>query len=110
MQRKSVGKDGKEKKAKKVKREVKPRPVSGYIMFCKGARPKLAKEEGREFMRIPGLRLGRKKIADYTITGGTIVSRTYGTDKKPICFPVFTNNIWSYLLWPLVIHTVVSCP
>eukprot|EP00904_Undaria_pinnatifida_P006203 jgi/Undpi1/2712/HiC_scaffold_14.g06090.m1 len=42
--RKSAG--GKEKKAKKVKREVKPRPVSGYIMFCKGARPKLSKEEG----------------------------------------------------------------
>lgn len=46
LQRKSAG--GKEKKAKKVKREVKPRPVSGYIMFCKGARPKLSKEEGRE--------------------------------------------------------------
>lgn len=67
LQRKSVGKDGKEKKAKKVKREVKPRPVSGYIMFCKGARPKLAKEEGRELMRIPGLRVGCLKVAEYGI-------------------------------------------
>ena len=55
LQRKSAGgKDGKEKKAKKVKRDVKPRPVSGYIMFCKGARPKLAKEEGRELCEFQG--------------------------------------------------------
>ena len=36
---------------------------------------------------------------------GTIVNRTYGTDKKPIYFPILTNNIWSYLLCSPVILT-----
>ena len=36
---------------------------------------------------------------------GTIVNRTYGTD-KPIYFLIFTNNIWSYLLWSPVIRRV----
>ena len=39
---------------------------------------------------------------------GTIVSRTYGTHKKPFIFPFFNNNIWSYLLWPPVIVLVVA--
>ena len=30
---------------------------------------------------------------------GTIVNGTYGTHKTPIYLPVFTHNIWSYLLW-----------
>ena len=33
---------------------------------------------------------------------GTIVNRTYGT-QKPIHSPIFSTNIWSYLLWPPVI-------
>lgn len=39
---------GKEGKAKKVKRESKPRPKSGYMMFCQANRTKLIKDEGRE--------------------------------------------------------------
>ena len=30
----------------------------------------------------------------------TVLNRTYGTHKKPgIIFAIFTDNIWSYLLW-----------
>ena len=31
--------------------------------------------------------------------GGTIVNRTYGTHKNLYVLPIFTSNIWSYLLW-----------
>ena len=32
-----------------------------------------------------------------------VLNRTCGTHKKTICFAIFTNNIWSYLLWSPVI-------
>ena len=39
---------------------------------------------------------------------GIIVNRTYGAHKNLyiyICFPLFPNNIWSYLLWsPAIVH------
>ena len=40
---------------------------------------------------------------------GAIVNRTYGTQKNlpGIYVPVFTSNIWSYLLWSAVILIVV---
>ena len=41
--------------------------------------------------------------AENRLLRGTIVNRTYGTDKNPCIFLVFTNNIWFYLLWPPVI-------
>ena len=34
---------------------------------------------------------------------GAIVNRTYGRHKKPTYLPIFTDNIWSYLLWSHVI-------
>ena len=44
---------------------------------------------------------------------GTIVNGTYGTYKKTIYLHIFTDNIWSYLLWSPVIVIVgresVSC-
>ena len=38
-----------------------------------------------------------------TLLRGTIVNRTYGIHKKPVYLPIFTNNIWSYLLWSPVV-------
>ena len=38
---------------------------------------------------------------------GAIVNRTYGTHKKnyiPGIYLFFANNIWSYLLWSLVLN------
>ena len=37
------------------------------------------------------------------ILRGGIVNRTYGTHKKTLYLPIFTNNIWSYLLWSPVV-------
>ena len=40
---------------------------------------------------------------------GGIVNRTYSTHKNlpGTYFPIFTNNIWSYLLWsPVIVQTV----
>ena len=42
---------------------------------------------------------------------GTILNRTFGTDKsllRSILFAIFTNNIWPYLLWRPVILIVRS--
>ena len=43
---------------------------------------------------------------------GTIVNRTYGTHKKlpGIYFPLFTSNIWPYLLWSTVIVVYAYIP
>ena len=41
--------------------------------------------------------------SELQILWGTILNRTYGTHEQTICFAIFTNNIWSYLLWPPVI-------
>ena len=46
-----------------------------------------------------------------TSTGGPRFNRTYGTHKKTIYLAIFTNKIWSYLLWsPVTGHKVVSSP
>ena len=62
------------------------------------------------------LRWGREDVATPTplrkrdlkgLLRGTIVNRTYGTHKNlpGICFAIFTNTIWSYLLWsPVIAH------
>ena len=41
---------------------------------------------------------------------GAIVNRTYGIHKNlpGIHLPIFTNNIWSYLLWSPVIEELLS--
>ena len=40
---------------------------------------------------------------------GAILNTTYGTHKKPKYFAIFTNNIWSYLLWtPVVLNATIS--
>ena len=43
-------------------------------------------------------------------TTGAIVNRTYGTHKKLYILPIFTSNIWSYLLWSPVIGIVLRVP
>ena len=42
---------------------------------------------------------------------GTIVNRTYGTHKNlpGTYLPIFTNSIWSYLLWSPVIVYIPGC-
>ena len=37
---------------------------------------------------------------------GTILNRTLGYAQKPVYCAIFTNNIWSCLLWSPVIITV----
>ena len=36
-----------------------------------------------------------------TVTGDTIVNRTYGSQQKNVHLPIFTNNIWPFTLVPL---------
>ena len=39
---------------------------------------------------------------------GAILSRTYGTDKKTTYFAIFTENIWSCLLWfPVTVYQLI---
>ena len=35
------------------------------------------------------------------LSRGTTSNRTYGTPKKTVYFDIFTNNIWSYLLFDM---------
>ena len=37
------------------------------------------------------------------LSWGTTIKRTHGEHEKATYLPIFINNIWSYLLWPLVI-------
>ena len=51
------------------------------------------------------LRVQWNIMSPFVATRGNIVNRTYGIHKNlpGIYLPIFTNNIWCYLLWSPVI-------
>ena len=63
------------------------------------------KSRGGEEEREPTIPCNPRNELQLLIIRGTILNRTYGTHKNLyIYIAIFTNNIWSYLLWSPVIR------